>query len=57
MFMKKSSLLLVLLLVITGNIFAQNTFTLSSIDLGGEATITEEFNGFGCVGVHSCHVL
>lgn len=50
MFMKKSSLLLGLLLVITGNIFAQNTFTLSSIDLGGEATITEEFNGFGCVG-------
>jgi hypothetical protein len=31
-------------------VFAQNTFTLSSDNLGGEATITEEFNGFGCNG-------
>ena len=28
----------------------QNTFTLSSDDLGGQATVTEEFNGFGCTG-------
>ncbi|MFK7756861.1 MAG: YbhB/YbcL family Raf kinase inhibitor-like protein [Flavobacteriales bacterium] len=29
---------------------AQKTFTLNSSDLGGEATIQEEFNGFGCTG-------
>ncbi|MEM6343938.1 MAG: YbhB/YbcL family Raf kinase inhibitor-like protein [Bacteroidota bacterium] len=27
-----------------------DTFSLSSHDLGGEATVTEEFNGFGCTG-------
>lgn len=26
------------------------TFSLTSNDLGGQATITEEFNGFGCTG-------
>lgn len=26
------------------------TFTLTSADIGGQATIQEEFNGFGCVG-------
>ena len=31
-------------------LFAQKTFTLTSKTLGGEATITEEFNGFGCTG-------
>ena len=31
-------------------LFAQNTFTLTSSTLGGEATINEEFNGFGCTG-------
>ncbi len=31
-------------------LFGQKTFTLSSNDLGGQATQTEEFNGFGCVG-------
>ena len=30
--------------------FGQKTFTLSSKDLGGEATTIEEFNGFGCTG-------
>ena len=30
--------------------FAQETFTLSSSDIGGQATKTEEFNGFGCTG-------
>ncbi|MCH2044515.1 MAG: YbhB/YbcL family Raf kinase inhibitor-like protein, partial [Saprospiraceae bacterium] len=29
---------------------AQNTFTLTSKDLGGNATIQEEFDGFGCKG-------
>ncbi len=29
---------------------AQKTFTLSSNDLGGQATKTQEFNGFGCTG-------
>lgn len=32
------------------SLFAQNTFTLTSNDLGGEATPAEEFNGFGCTG-------
>ncbi|MDY8137687.1 YbhB/YbcL family Raf kinase inhibitor-like protein [Aquimarina sp. 2201CG5-10] len=48
--MKKSNLLLLLLIAITNTLFAQNTFTLFSKDLGGQATINEEFNGFGCVG-------
>lgn len=43
-----STLLLVLLL--TTSLFAQKTFTLSSKSVGGEATQTEEFNGFGCTG-------
>ena len=30
--------------------FVQGTFTLSRNILGGEATINEEFNGFGCEG-------
>ena len=29
---------------------AQKTFTLSSNDLGGQATKSQEFNGFGCTG-------
>ena len=47
--MKKSTLVLGLL-CIANALIAQSTFTLSSKNLGGEATITEEFNGFGCVG-------
>ena len=31
-------------------LFAQKTFTLTSNTLGGEATVAEEFNGFGCTG-------
>lgn len=31
-------------------IFTKETFTLSSKDLGGEATKIQEFNGFGCSG-------
>lgn len=48
--MKKSNLILVVLLMTASALLAQNTFTLSSSSLGGEATINEEFNGFGCTG-------
>jgi len=48
--MKKSKFILGLLITLSSTLFAQNTFTLSSSDLGGEATINEEFNGFGCTG-------
>ncbi|TGD57508.1 YbhB/YbcL family Raf kinase inhibitor-like protein [Flavobacterium humi] len=37
-------------LVIATTALAQKTFTLSSKDVGGQATVTEEFNGFGCTG-------
>jgi Raf kinase inhibitor-like YbhB/YbcL family protein len=50
--MKKSNFILAVLITISSSIFAQNTFTLSSNDLGGEATINEEFNGFGCTGAN-----
>jgi hypothetical protein len=48
--MNKSIITFALLSAFTSAVFAQNTFTLSSDNLGGEATITEEFNGFGCSG-------
>lgn len=48
--MKKLNFILGILLTVSSTLFAQNTFTLSSTDLGGEATINEEFNGFGCTG-------
>jgi len=48
--MKKSTLILALVLVFSTTLFGQKTFTLSSKDLGGEATKTQEFNGFGCTG-------
>ncbi len=48
--MIKSNFILGILLTISSTLFAQNTFTLTSNDLGGQATITEEFNGFGCTG-------
>jgi Raf kinase inhibitor-like YbhB/YbcL family protein len=48
--MKKTNFILGLLLTISSTVFAQGTFTLSSNDLGGEATSKEEFNGFGCTG-------
>ncbi|MEM6526073.1 MAG: YbhB/YbcL family Raf kinase inhibitor-like protein [Bacteroidota bacterium] len=47
--MKKIIMLMVLGLS-THISFGQGTFTLSSKDIGGQATLTEEFNGFGCVG-------
>lgn len=48
--MKKINLALLGLLFTTSTIFAQKTFTLTSKDLGGQATKTEEFGGFGCTG-------
>ena len=48
--MKKISLLIITLIAFSGVSFSQNTFTLSSTDLGGQATKTEEFSGFGCEG-------
>ncbi|MFH7002049.1 YbhB/YbcL family Raf kinase inhibitor-like protein [Flavobacterium bizetiae] len=48
--MKKVNLILVLFLLFSSAIFAQKTFTLTSKDLGGEASKIQEFNGFGCSG-------
>ena len=48
--MKKVILTLVLSLIFTCTIFGQKTFTLTSKDLGGEVSKTQEFNGFGCSG-------
>jgi Raf kinase inhibitor-like YbhB/YbcL family protein len=48
--MKKINLALLGLLFTASTIFAQKTFTLTSKDLGGQATKTEEFGGFGCTG-------
>ncbi|MBC7411025.1 MAG: YbhB/YbcL family Raf kinase inhibitor-like protein [Bacteroidia bacterium] len=47
--MKKTTVLTSLLLAASVS-FAQKTFTLSSKDLGGQATKTQEFGGFGCSG-------
>ncbi len=35
---------------VSNELVAQNTFTLQSNSLGGQATNVEEFNGFGCTG-------
>lgn len=48
--MKKTNFILVLSLIFSTALFGQKTFTLSSKDLGGEATKIQEFNGFGCTG-------
>lgn len=48
--MQKVNLILVLSLIFSTTLFGQKTFTLSSKDLGGETTKTQEFNGFGCSG-------
>ncbi len=48
--MKKSNVIIVAVLFISITVFGQNTFTLSSKDVGGQATKTHEFNGFGCSG-------
>ncbi len=41
---------MVLGLFVSHALTAQNTFTLSSKDLGGQATEMQEFSGFGCTG-------
>lgn len=46
----KKTILLIAFSVISQISFSQSTFTLSSKDLGGQATLTQEFDGFGCVG-------
>ncbi|MBL4709885.1 MAG: YbhB/YbcL family Raf kinase inhibitor-like protein [Flavobacteriales bacterium] len=48
--MKKSNFISLVLLAFTSTLFAQNTFTLSSKDLGGQVIKSQEFNGFGCTG-------
>ena len=48
--MKKVNLIVVFFLFLSTISFGQNTFTVTSKDLGGEATTTQEFNGFGCSG-------
>ena len=48
--MIKSIQILAVLIAFSSAVFSQQTFTLSSKDLGGQATINEEFNGFGCTG-------
>ncbi|WP_046743406.1 YbhB/YbcL family Raf kinase inhibitor-like protein [Kordia zhangzhouensis] len=48
--MKHTTLFLLLFVLIVTSTFGQNTFTLTSKDLGGQASTTQEFNGFGCTG-------
>lgn len=48
--MKKANLVFLFTLLLSTVAFSQKTFTLSSTDLGGEATQVQEFNGFGCSG-------
>ena len=48
--MKTISLVCILLMAFSNASFGQKTFTLSSSDIGGQATKTQEFNGFGCEG-------
>lgn len=46
----KKTILLIAFVTVAQLSFSQSTFTLSSEDIGGQATLTEEFNGFGCTG-------
>lgn len=48
--MKNITSLLALILLTTVTAVAQSVFTLKSQTLGGNATLTEEFDGFGCNG-------
>lgn len=48
--MKKLNAFLLLFILVSTVAFGQNTFTLTSKDLGGQATKTQEFSGFGCTG-------
>lgn len=46
----KNLVVLIAVLALSYPTIGQGTFTLSSKNLGGEATKLEEFNGFGCTG-------
>ncbi len=46
----KNLILVLAVLAISLDSYSQETFTLSSKDLGGTSTKVEEFNGFGCTG-------
>lgn len=48
--MKKLTFILPFILAFVSAGFAQDNFTLTSKDLGGQATKAQEFNGFGCTG-------
>ena len=48
--MFKSIFISVVALMFSLNLFGQDAFTLKSKTLGGNATTSEEFNGFGCTG-------
>jgi len=48
--MKRMFFIVLFVLVTATTVFSQNTFTLSSKDLGGQATKTQVFSGFGCSG-------
>lgn len=48
--MKNVISILAMVVICTATAFGQKTFTLTSTDLGGEATKVQEFNGFGCTG-------
>ncbi|MGL4581708.1 MAG: YbhB/YbcL family Raf kinase inhibitor-like protein [Flavobacterium sp.] len=48
--MKFTNFIIGLLLTLSTSVLGQNTFTLSSKDLGGETTKKQEFNGWGCDG-------
>ncbi|MEM9936106.1 MAG: YbhB/YbcL family Raf kinase inhibitor-like protein, partial [Bacteroidota bacterium] len=45
----KKAILITITLLINGLLSAQ-TFSLTSTDVGGQATLQEVFNGFGCEG-------
>ncbi|MCR9252976.1 MAG: YbhB/YbcL family Raf kinase inhibitor-like protein [bacterium] len=46
----KNLILVLVVIAFTLDSYSQETFTLSSKDLGGNSTKIEEFNGFGCTG-------
>ena len=48
--MRTLALTLLTAVALSAPALAQKTFSLSSKDLGGQATKTEEFNSFGCTG-------
>ncbi len=45
-----NKIILFLLCMVSMHCYSQKTFTLTSADIGGQATLTEVFNGFGCTG-------